>query len=414
MRALYLLGIILYRIAIGLAALFNQKAKNWIAGRTRLKEKLTEISRQRANQKHLFWFHCASLGEYEQALPIIAGLKTNYPESFILVSFFSPSGYLNYKSNPLVDAITYLPLDTPKNAKQFLDIIQPSVAFFVKYEIWHNFLAELKHQNIPVYLLAAHFRPSQIYFKSYGAWFRKSLGHFNHIFVQQASNIDLLKSIAITHCSVSGDTRIDRVLENVAESKTVPQALSFLGGEKAIILGSAWPAEVELIKAFLLATNYTGKIIVAPHEIGAASIQTIENSFADFRVQRFSSNTAVANAQILIVDSIGQLKHLYAYAKVALIGGGFGSGLHNILEAVTYGIPVIFGPKHQNFPEAAELIKLKCAFAVTNEQTFITELNSLLANPMKLKVIEDMAKKYLQQHSGAAKKILHKIEESIG
>ncbi len=413
MRALYLLGLLGYKLIILLASPFNAKAAKWIKGRRDWKLRIREIAQKRQDKKHLFWFHCASLGEYEQALPIIKGTKDNYPGAMVVVSFFSPSGYENFKPNELVNEICYLPLDTPGNAKTFIETLKPSVAFFVKYEIWHNLIDELKNQNIPTYLVAAHFRTDQIYFRSYGTWFRKTLQYFNHIFVQQSDNIELLKSIGVSHCSVSGDTRIDRVLENVAESKTVPQALNFLGEEKAIILGSAWPAEIGLIKAFIEQTNYVGKVIVAPHEIHENSIREIEEQFEKFKVQRFSSSVQVEDAQILIIDSIGQLKHLYAYAKVALVGGAFGNGLHNILEAVTYGIPVLFGPNHHNFPEAAQLIQLKCAYSVGSSDEFIKEMNELLNNPMKLKVVENMAKKYIRDHSGAAVKIINKIEETI-
>jgi len=413
MKVLYLLGLLAYKMAILLLAPFNPKAAKWLSGRKNWKGRLTEITRERGARNHLFWFHCASLGEYEQALPIIKGIRGNYPGSFILVSFFSPSGYENFKANEWVDAHCYLPLDTPNNAEKFIELVRPSVAFFVKYEIWHNFIEALKKKNIPIYLVAAHFRSSQIYFKSYGSWFRKTLGFFNHIFVQQDSNLPLLRGIGINNCSVSGDTRIDRVLENVAESKTVPQAAAFLGNDKAIIVGSAWPAEVELIKDFLKQTGYAGKIIIAPHEIGEPSISAIEEQFDHFKVQRFSSANQVEGAQILIVDSIGQLKHLYAYAKVAVIGGAFGNGLHNILEAVTFGIPVLFGPNHHNFPEANQLIQLKCAYTVSNSAEFITEINGLLNNPMRLKVVENMALKYIRDHSGATAKIINKIEQSI-
>ncbi|MES2627525.1 MAG: glycosyltransferase N-terminal domain-containing protein [Bacteroidota bacterium] len=414
MRTLYSFGIHLYRFAIFLASFFNPKAKSWITGRKNWEEKLAKALASRGNLKHTFWFHCASLGEYEQALPVINGLKTDYPESFVLVSFFSPSGYENFKAHEQVNAITYLPADTLSNAKAFLNLVKPTAAFFVKYEIWHNFISRLSQQHIPVYLVSANFRPDQVYFKGYGSWFRQTLKKFNHIFVQQRSNIDLLQTIGITSCSVSGDTRIDRVLENLAEQKTVPEALAFLQDEKAIIVGSAWWEEVQIIRDFLVETGYEGKIIIAPHEVKSENTDRIAAHFANFSVQRFSSFDAGLPAQILIVDTIGQLKHLYAYAKLAFIGGGFGSGLHNILEAVTFGIPVFFGPEYRNFPEAEQLIRIKCAYPVKDSADFIQQAKNLLNNPMYLKVVEEMSRKYIRDNSGATRKIITKVEESIG
>lgn len=409
MQTLYTFGIRVYGLIIRLASLFNSKAKSWIKGRQNWTGKLSEIANQRGDKNHTFWFHCASLGEYEQALPVIGELKSDYPNCFILVSFFSPSGYQNYKGNAQVDAICYLPLDTIGNAKRFIDILKPTAAYFVKYEIWHNFIQVIYRRAIPLYLVAANFRPDQIYFKGYGSWFRKSLHRFNHIFVQQESNIELLKSIDITKVSVSGDTRIDRVLENLAEQKTVPQALAFLADEKAIILGSAWEPEVTILGSWLKSSAYSGKIIVAPHDVSEANILKISEALTGFATQRFSNFDAAVPAQILIIDTIGQLRHLYAYSKLAFIGGGFGTGLHNILEAVTFGIPVLFGPNIQNFPEAPALVQLKCAYVVSNAEEFGVQVNKLLSNPMLLKLVEEMSRKYVRDHSGAAKRIVDQI-----
>lgn len=410
MQFLYSIGIWLYRLAIGLASPFNQKAKKWLDGRKDWPAKLGTALSSRGNRKHTFWFHCASLGEYEQALPLIEGLKHDYPGSFILVTFFSPSGFENFKSTPLVDAVSYLPLDTPSNARRFILLTQPTAVFFVKYEIWHHFIAALSSQKIPVYLISANFRSDQIYFKGYGAWFRKSLFKFNHIFVQQKSNIELLKTIGLLTCSVSGDTRIDRVLDNLAEQKMLPEAVSFLRGDKAIIVGSAWWEEADIVKKFLAETGYQGKVIIAPHEVGPENINKIIKHFEGFSFQCFSKFNPEIDSQILIIDTIGQLKHLYAHANLAFIGGGFGSGLHNILEAVTYGIPVLFGPNYQGFPEAAELIQLRCAYVVKDQKSFTAQVQHLLNNPMLLKVVEEMSRKFIKDNSGATRKIIDKIE----
>lgn len=413
MRSLYSFGIRLYRIAISIASLFNKKAALWIDGRRDWRTKLTLVLSTRGERKHTFWFHCASLGEYEQALPLIKDLKSDYPTSFVLVSFFSPSGFQNFKANKLVDGICYLPLDTITNARDFIDQVKPTAAFFVKYEIWHHFITQLYTLKVPTYLISANFRSDQIYFKGYGVWFRETLFKFSHIFVQQQSNIPLLSGIGVSHCSVSGDTRVDRVLENLAEQRTVPQAAAFVKDEKAIILGSAWNEEVELIKAFLTETNYSGKIIIAPHEVHPDNVDRIAKTLESFSTQRFSTYDPDKDAQILIIDSIGQLRHLYAYAKIAVIGGGFGSGLHNVLEAVTFGIPVLFGPNIQNFPEASELVQLRCAYVVNDSRSFNQQMNHLLSNPMLLKVVGEMSRKFIRDNSGATQKIISKVGQNL-
>lgn len=407
MRTLYSISIFVYQIIIRLASAFNSKAKLWLEGRKGIFEKLTAQLSNSAPEDKIAWFHCASLGEFEQGRPLIEKYKIHHPGTKILLTFFSPSGYEIRKNYPGADFIFYLPADTLSNAKRFIDIVNPAVVFFVKYEFWFHYLYELKKRNIPVYLVSGIFRKEQHFFKSYGGWFRKQLGSFSHFYLQDEQSIALLNSIGYKNTTLAGDTRFDRVWEIAKNTKPFPLIEKFRENSSVLIAGSSW-REDEKIISVLQPGDF--KLIIAPHEIDEKHIDNIENQFAGFSTLRYSKATEsnVSSAQVLIIDNIGMLSSLYRYAEIAFIGGGFGKGIHNILEAATFGLPVIFGPNYEKFTEAKELIRLGGAFSVTDQEEF-TKTILLLKDPQVLQTASHISKHYVGSRVGATDRILSTI-----
>jgi 3-deoxy-D-manno-octulosonic-acid transferase len=408
MRYLYTFGILCYGFAIRLAALFSEKAKLWVQGR---KDIMNIIQSKLAdNKSEIAWFHASSLGEFEQCRPVIDVFRETYPNYKVLVTFFSPSGYEIRKNYPKADYVFYLPLDTPANARKFMDIVKPKIAFFVKYDFWFNYLNILNKRNVPMILFSSIFRPSQYFFKWYGGWFLKHLRFFTHAFVQNEQSEQLLKSFGVVNCSVAGDTRFDQVLSIASSPKQFPLVEKFVEDDKVILAGSSWEPDEILLKDVMEKSLFPKgvKLIVAPHEIHSERITSIENLFGSrcIRYSKMDISTSMDGISVLIIDNIGMLSSLYMYATVAYIGGGFGKGIHNILEALAYGKPVCFGPKYKKFQEAKDIIQLGGGVSVTTAAELQPVLESWLYSDEEYKQVSDVCKNYVQNNKGTSAKIM--------
>jgi 3-deoxy-D-manno-octulosonic-acid transferase len=416
MSILYTLGIYLYLFFIRIAAFFHPKAKLWWNGRKNWAEKLSlELSSKRKANQTLIWVHSASLGEFEQGRPLMEAIKKQHPEVFILLTFFSPSGYEIRKNYAHADLVCYLPADLPGNASKFLSIVKPQLAIFVKYEFWYNFLKALHQKEIPVWLIAALFRPKQPFFQPWGAWYLQILKGFDHFFVQNQSSVELLEKFQLQQYTLAGDPRIDRVIQIAAEAKTFPLVESFAQHSSVLMAGSTWgPDEVLLAGLWENQELCEGwKLIIAPHEIGASHLEQIEQKFGAqcIRYSQFTTEEHT-NHTVLIIDNIGMLSALYRYATLAYIGGGFGAGIHNTLEPMAFGLPVIFGPKYQKFEEAVVNVKTGGAFVVQElpelKQVFI----QLKGNTFRAQASEAV-QRYLQENQGATLKIMARLKTAI-
>ena len=420
MRALYSLSIFFFGIAIRIAALFNSKARLWIRGRKNL---FTELeSKIKSSAQPIVWFHCASLGEFEQGRPLIEEFKKRNPSYRILLSFFSPSGFEVRKNYAGADTVCYLPLDTLGNAKRFVELVNPSLVFFIKYEFWLNTLGEIRKKNIPHFLVSGIFRHDQIFFKSHGGIFREALKGFTFLFTQEKNSVELLKSISIHNVIAAGDTRFDRVIEIANGAKEISLAKLFSGIEgKVIIAGSTWPQDEELLFPSTSAElKKDWKIIIAPHELGEAHLSAIESALGNIGIEkqsiiRFSKadEKFISEAKVLLIDNIGMFSSLYRYGNIAYIGGGFGKSIHNTLEAAVYGIPVVFGPRFEKFNEAKGLIASGGGFGVQNGQELQNVLHELLSDKTKREAAGMKAGKFVKENTGATKIILEKTESLI-
>lgn len=412
MLLLYTVGIQVYALIIKIFSLFNPKARHFINGRKAIFEQIA--ARIESTQKHI-WFHFASLGEFEQGRPVLEKLKDKYPQKKIVVTFFSPSGYEIRKNYALAD-VFYLPLDSKSNAKRFIEAINPELAIFTKYEFWHYYFKELHDRAIPLYLISGIFRPDQAFFKWYGGFYRNILSFVTYFFVQNEESETLLKSIGINKVTINGDTRFDRVFENAQTPKKLALIEQFIGNSPTLICGSTWPEDENLISA--LPEKYPDwKFIIAPHEIHDSHIESIEKQFpaGSLRFSVFSSQLnadhseiPARTAQVLIIDNIGMLSSLYQYGKVAYIGGGFGAGIHNTLEAAAFGLPVIFGPKYDKFQEAKDLIALGAAKTIVTEIEVIKAFEELMNNENAATA----AKKYVEDKKGATDQIISMITKA--
>jgi 3-deoxy-D-manno-octulosonic-acid transferase len=401
MRSFYSLGVRLYSLAISAAAPFQEKAQKWKTGRKAYFRNLP------TGLEGCIWIHCASLGEFEQGRPIIEALRGKTSKK-LLLTFFSPSGYEIRKRYEGVDAVVYLPLDTKSNAKKFLNHFKPAAAIFIKYEVWHNFFHEMTRRGISHYIASAIFRKDQIYFKAYGAWFLKTLKEVDHIFCQDERSAKLLESKGLTNVSVTGDTRLDRVIK-LAESFTpVDQVEKWLDDRKAIVAGSTWPEDETLFAELAKKLPDEVALIIAPHEIKTERIQKLSQKFKSADLFTLW-NSDQAPSRVLIVDTIGVLGRLYHYGVAAYIGGGFGAGIHNTLEAAVYGIPVVFGPKYQKFREAVDLQKAGAAFSIQNKEGFDSIMNRLLEEDSFRRKAGEKGKNYVYKEGGATEKILKEI-----
>ncbi|HOP04171.1 MAG TPA: glycosyltransferase N-terminal domain-containing protein [Tenuifilaceae bacterium] len=408
---LYNLAIRLYYLLVVVASNFNAKAKLWVQGREDWDENLSSMI---SPNFPTAWFHCASLGEFEQGRPLIEAYRNHYPGHKILLTFFSPSGYEVRKNYKGADYVCYLPLDTKKNATRFISIVRPAVAVFIKYEFWHHYLNQLNRNEIPTYVVSAIFRPSQVFFKWYGVWYRKFLKNFNHIFVQNRQSLVLLQTIGLDNATEAGDTRFDRVYEAAENALGLPLLEEFSKNSTVLVAGSTWPKDEEIIASYLRKNPGKIKLIIAPHEI---DLQRINRFISSLNVPtlRFTQPSAIdsAEAQVVVIDTIGVLASAYRYGTIAYIGGGFGAGIHNTLEAATFGMPILFGPNYNKFREAVELIKQNAAFSISNEQAFTTTINTLLSAPDTIEQASMVTKKYVLANVGATNKILSAIGPRI-
>lgn len=399
MNFLYTLGIRFYVAGIFLASFFNEKAKLWIKGR----KNFFESHKNKADKLHgCIWFHCASLGEFEMARPLIEKLKKEKPQSKILITFFSPSGYEIRKNYNLADHVLYLPTDTKSNAKKFIDAFQPTMAVFVKYEIWLNILSELHVRKIKTILISAVFYSEQRFFKWYGNIFREALSGLDKIYVQNQASFDILKKWNI-NSTIAGDTRYDRVNENAKNTKQIETISEWKNNEKIIIAGSSWSAEEDLLCTFSN-KNPEQKIIFAPHDISESHLISIEKKLKNPAI-RFSKIHQIKDEKIILIDNIGMLSALYRYADIAVIGGGFSGKLHNILEAAAFGIPILFGPEYNRFQEASEFISEGAAFSFENENTLEKHLKKLLSDEVFRKKAGNKSLEIVKRNLGATQKI---------
>lgn len=402
---LYQFSVKLYHLTIWLVAPFNTKAKNWIQGRKNCWEKL---EKEAVKSKFWIWFHAASLGEFEQGRPVIEAIKIKYPAYKVLLTFFSPSGYEIRKDYEYADCVSYLPTDTPKHAIRLLNTFNPKAAFFIKYEFWYNYLQKLQLKQVPLFYISLKLRPDQYFFKSYGKWFRDQLQGVTHFFVQDAQTAELLKGVGYLNTTITGDTRFDRVAAIAAHAQRFPLIEKFIDHNPCIVWGSTWPQDENLIIPLLKELPENVKSIIVPHDTGVKHIQQIEKQI-DTDYQKWSSFDPEVHSRVLVIDQIGMLSQLYQYAYIAYVGGGFGKQIHNIQEAVTFGCPVIIGPKHEKFIEAVELIKLGGAFDVNNFSSLKSKVNSLLKDQSSRKKAAQICLTYVEKHTGATKLIMHKI-----
>lgn len=394
-------------LLIRIASPFNTKAKQWVCGRKNIFQ-LIEKAIQKDDK--IAWFHASSLGEFEQGRPVIESFREKYPEFKIFLTFFSPSGYEVRKNYPGADYIFYLPKDTRANAKKLIELINPRVAFFVKYEFWHHYLKQLDKNDIPTYIFSAIFREKQLFFKWYGTWYKKILTHFTKIYVQNDTSKQLLNKINISQVEVGGDTRFDRVYDLAKAAKAIELIKCFAGENQVIVAGSTWEKDEELIAKYAKKNNSNLKWIIAPHEIHKAHINKIISLF-NIPVLKFSeaSYENIHTSDILIIDSIGILSSLYQYGTFAYIGGGFGVGIHNTLEAATYGLPVVFGPNYKRFKEACELIELSSGFSITNYDEIEIIFTKLLKDDNFRIKSGKMAIHYVNKMRGGTQKIISQL-----
>ena len=403
----YNIFLFLYRAGIRIASLWNNKAKLWLNGRKNIFDRLrTEL---RAQDSKIIWFHCSSLGEFEQGRPVIEKIKSQNPNLKFLLTFFSPSGYEIRKGYKGVDWVFYLPLDSKKSAKTFFDIVNPTVAVFVKYDYWYYYLSECKKRKIPLLLVSGIFRKEQPFFKWYGGFHRKMLSCFTHFFVQDKESLELLASINIKNVTVAGDTRFDRVSE-IAENFTPIEAIEkFCDSSHLLVAGSTWPDDEKLIKD--ATANFPDlKIIIAPHEIHKEHIDQLKLIFPDAVLYSQLAARSSQPATYLIIDNIGMLSKLYHYASIAYIGGGFNKGIHNTLEAAVYGKPVLFGPNYKKFKEAIGLIETGGGISISSGTELSVILQKIIYNKTELELSGKNSFDFVEQNKGATEKILHYIE----
>lgn len=407
MNPLYNLGISAYRLAARIVSPWNIKARKMLRGQ----DNTIDYLKQSLNPNGGYiWIHTASLGEFEQGRPLIEMIRENNAEAKILLTFFSPSGYEVRKDYDKVDAVCYLPIDTPRRVKTFLDLVKPSMAIFVKYEFWGNYLSELKSRAVPTYIISTIFRPKQIFFKPWGGEFRKMLRCFTHLYVQNQESQQLLHGIGVDNVTVCGDTRLDRVLQIKAQAHEFPAIAQMVEGcDNVLVMGSSWQPDEDIVIPYFN-SHPEMKLIIAPHEFDEnrleAMIARISRPVARYTLLEGKNPAAL---DCLIVDCFGLLSSLYRYGNIAYVGGGFGSGIHNVPEAAVYGIPVIFGPRHEKFREAVELKECGGGYAIGSAEQCHAVLDRLLNDCEALKQAGDAAGNYIATHTGATQRIYNDL-----
>ena len=408
MLFIYSIIISIAGLLLQIIAFFVPKINLFVAGR---KEVFPTLKAKIKPTDKTIWFHAASLGEYEQGLPVIERIKEKYPTHKIIISFFSPSGYEVRKNNTLADATVYLPLDSKKNVSRFIQLVHPEIVFFIKYEFWPNYLNELKSQNIPTYLISGIFREKQAFFKWYGGFYRKALDAFTYFFVQNENSLQLLRQLGKENAIVSGDTRFDRVASILERDNTLDFIAEFKNGTTTIVAGSTWPNDEELLIEFINSNSTDTKYIIAPHNIKQDQIQQLKNSCTK-KVVLYSEKEGknLKDYDVFIIDTIGILTKIYSYANIAYVGGGFGQpGVHNILEPATFGIPIVIGPNYSHFAEAIELVQIGGCISVNNLENFQAILNELISDSLVQKSKGNLSAQFVQKNKGAVAKIMSTV-----
>ncbi len=400
---LYNLILLIIRLLANVAALFNSKTRLLVQGHSQLLQKINHAVS--GNQSPVIWIHCASLGEFEQGRPVIEAFKKEYPSHKILLTFFSPSGYEIRKNYNLADWVFYLPWDTAKNARLFVGSAKPVLAIFVKYEFWFHYTRELNKQRIPILSISSIFRKDQLFFKSYGKFYRSILAYFTFFFVQNDESVSLLKSIQIKNTVRAGDTRFDRVKSLVSQTDEIEKARKFKAGQKTIVVGSCWAEDIEVLAPFINENSYQLKFIIAPHEIHESFLTSIEQLLHVKTIRYSNAVSGLEDFSVLLVDNVGLLGRLYRYGEFAYVGGAFGKGLHNILEPACYGIPIFFGNKnYQKFQEANDLINRGGAFEIGDYHDLRAKYE-MVNVPQTFLLACEVTRQYVEENLGATKKI---------
>lgn len=415
MFAVYNFIVLLASQIIKITALFSPKMKLFMDGRKTVFRTLD--NKINASDKTI-WFHAASLGEYEQGLPVIEKIKDKFPSHKIIVTFFSPSGYEVRKNNSIADVTVYLPLDTKSNARKFIDLIHPELVFFIKYEYWPNYLNELKKKNIKTYLISGILRENQAFFKWYGGFYRNALKTFEYFFVQNESSKKLLQSIGFTNVKISGDTRFDRVVSILERDNTLEFIREFKDNKTTIVIGSSWPKDEELLVNYINQSSDDVKFIIAPHNIKQEQIQELKNSIKK-KTMLFSENDEILKRvqhdklkdfNVFIIDTIGILTKIYSYADIAYVGGGFGNpGIHNILEPATFGIPIVIGPNYSHFAEATALVNMHGCISIQNQTQLNETFNLLIQNEDDRFEKGHICSTFVQMNKGATLTVMNHI-----
>jgi 3-deoxy-D-manno-octulosonic-acid transferase len=407
MQLFYNFSISLYGIIIKIVAIFNVKANKWVKGRVHL---LASLPHNENGEQSINWFHCASLGEFEQGRPLIEKMKKEFPNEKILLTFYSPSGYEIRKNYELADWVTYLPLDLKSKMRPFIHQINPKRVFIIKYELWFNMLSLLAEKKTPTYLISGKFRAEQIFFKPLGTWFLNHLKQaFTHFFVQDKVSQNILHKNNIDQTSIAGDTRVDRVLALAKKPLKFNHLEKILQGKKVVVAGSTWQKENDFLFEFKNKLPKNTVLIIAPHDVKEKNIEMLQKRFQNAVLWSKIEETNIC-PQVIIINCIGILSSLYQYANIAIIGGGFGAGIHNILEPACFGLPVLFGPKHHKFDEALAMVNQGSGFCFTNYNEFENTLNSLIGSEDKLEKIATLQKSYLDIQSGATELIMNTIK----
>ena len=408
MLFLYNIITLLANQLLKLVALFSPKMKLFMDGRKSVFQTLAD--KIKPSDKTI-WFHAASLGEYEQGLPVIEAIKQQFPSHKIVVTFFSPSGYEVRKNNTVADVTVYLPLDTISNAKQFISLVHPEMAFFIKYEYWPNYLNELKKQQIKTYLISGILRENQAFFKWYGGFYRNALKTFDYFFVQNESSKTLLQSIGFNNVKVSGDTRFDRVVSILERDNSLDFIEQFKDNKTTIVIGSSWPKDESLLVNYINQSSDDVKFIIAPHNIKSEQIQELKNAVSKKTILYSEKNNVdLSNSNVFIIDTIGILTKIYSYADIAYVGGGFGNpGVHNILEPATFGVPVVIGPNYSHFAEATALVNMEGCISIQNQIQLNEAFDLLLHNEDERLEKGHICSTFVQMNKGATQTIMNHI-----
>ena len=410
----YNISLFFYSVGIRFFSLLNKKARLWVKGRKNWSQWMQDSLPP--GEKRI-WLHAASMGEFEQGEPLIRSLRELYPQYRILLSFFSPSGYEANKDHELADHVVYLPMDSARNAKKFIELADPSLVIFIKYEFWFHYLSELQRKKIPVILISAAFRKEQPFFHWYGGFFRRMLHCYQALFVQDENSRDLLNQIGIRdEVIVAGDTRYDRVAEIAESAKTIPIIEQFKGNTKLIIAGSSWPDDEKLLMDCLAGFQKDWKLVIAPHEISKLHIRNLQLFFDKEMVlySAFEQTTDAANRRVLVIDNIGMLSSIYAYGEIAFIGGGFRrGGIHNILEPAVFGLPILFGPIYKKFVEANTFVLNRFAFPIKNSAEAIVVFKDLLLDDNERLSLQGSISRFMKEQTGSAEKIKRYVAANI-